>query len=77
MSAPLAPAIRRALWRIPVILGEDMFATDASLQADLGLEYSELRTAVAILYRLRRVDRIGQYIVLPARKPTEPAGRAA
>jgi len=77
MSAPLTPAVRRALWRIPVILGEDLYATDASLRAELGLEHGELRTAVAILYRRRRVDRVGEYIVLPA-PPREPfEGRRA
>ena len=82
MSAPLTPAVRRALWRIPVILGEDLYATDATLVAELGLELRDLRTAVAILYRRRKVDRIGAYIVPPA-APREPleipsaSGRAA
>ena len=82
MSAPLTPAVRRALWRIPVILGEDLYGTDASLSAELGLELRDLRTAVAILYRQRRVDRIGIWIVPPA-APQEPpeapgeSGRAA
>ena len=82
MSAPLTPAVRRALRRIPAILEEDLYATDASLSAELGLELRDLRTAVAILYRQRKVDRIGLYIVAPAvpREPLEvpsAPGRAA
>jgi hypothetical protein len=71
MSAPLTPGVRRALWRIPVLLAEDLYATDAGLCAELGLELRDLRTAVAILYRQRKVDRIGVYLVAPAR-PREP-----
>ena len=66
MSAPLTPAARRALWRIPAILAEDGFAADLDLAAELGLEYGELRTALGILYRRRQVDRCGEYIALPA-----------
>jgi hypothetical protein len=82
MSAPLTPGVRRALWRIPVILAEDGYATDASLAGELGLDYSEIYTVIAILYRRRRVDRIGGYIVAPA-APAQPlrlphaSGRAA
>ena len=82
MSAPLTPAVRRALWRIPVLLGEDGYATDATLSAELGLELGDLRTAVWILYRQRKVDRIGAYIVAPATPQELPrlpdaSGRAA
>ncbi|HEY1319562.1 MAG TPA: hypothetical protein VGF32_04915 [Streptosporangiaceae bacterium] len=66
MSAPLTPAVRRALWRIPAILAEDGFATDATLSAELGLDRSELRTAIVILYKRRKIDRIGDYVVPPA-----------
>ena len=59
MSAPLTPGVRRALWRIPVILAGELYATDASLSAELGLDLRDLRTAVSILYRQRKADRIG------------------
>ena len=77
MSAPLTASVRRALWRIPAILAEDGFTTDAALMAELGLGYRELRTAVAILYARRRVDTCNGYLVLPAREPIMPPGRAA
>ncbi len=79
MSAPLTPGVRRALWRIPVILAEDGFAQDIGLCAELGLDFAELHTAVGILYRRRKVDRCGEYIVLPAppREPIAPQRRAA
>ena len=79
MSAPLTPGVRRALWRIPAILAENGFAEDTGLCAELGLDFGELRTAVGILYRRRKVDRCGEYIVLPAppREPLAPSGRAA
>jgi hypothetical protein len=51
--------------RIPFILAEDLFATDESLQAELGIERTHVRAAVAILYQRRRVDRFRDYIVLP------------
>jgi len=82
VSAPLTPGVRRALWRVPVIIAEDGYATDASLADELGLDYGEMRTVIAILYRRGRVDRIGGYIVAPA-EPREPgrlpdvSGRAA
>ena len=78
MSAPLTPAVRRALRRIPVILADDLCATDSSLSDELGLELRDLRTAVAILYRQRKVDRIGAYIVAPAapREPLEAPGES-
>ena len=76
MSAPLTAAVRRALWRIPAILGEDGFATDADLAAELGLERADLRTAVAILYRRRRIDRCGDYLVAPGQPgPLVPPAR--
>lgn len=78
MSAPLTPPVRRALWRIPRILEEDGYGTDAGLMAELGLEYGDVRTAVGILYRQRKTDRCYSYIVLPARREIAvPAGRAA
>jgi hypothetical protein len=66
VTASLTAAVRQALRRIPVILGEDLYATDASLCAELGIELRDLRTAVAILYRQRRIDRIGTWLVAPA-----------
>jgi len=82
MSAPLTAGVRRALWRIPVIVAEDGYATDDYLCAELGVDFSEVRTAVAILWRQRRIDRVVGYLVAPA-APREPItlpdapGRAA
>ncbi len=82
MSAPLTAGVRQALRRVPLIIAEDLYATDDSLLAVLGIDRRELRTAIAILYRQRRVDRVGDFIVAPA-APREPLdlpstpGRAA
>lgn len=70
MSAPLTPAVRRALYRVPIIITEDGYATDAYLRRELGLEYGELRTVIAILYRQRRIDLVIGYLVAPARPRT-------
>ena len=71
MSAPLTRGVRQALRRIPVIIAEDLYATDAILLAELGIDRRDLRTAIAILYAQRRVDRVGDFIVAPA-APREP-----
>lgn len=77
MSAPLSTHARRALRRIPVILSEDIAATDDDLRQQLGLEPADIRTVIAILYRQRRVDRIRQYVVLPADREPAAAEREA
>ena len=70
MSAPLTLAVRRALFRIPVILSEDGFAIDQDLAAELRIDYADVRTAAGILYRRRRVDRCAGYLVpYPEREP--------
>lgn len=71
MSAPLTPACRRALRRVPQILAADIASTDDDLREHLGLAPADVRLVIAILYRQRRVDRIRQYVVLPA--DCEPA----
>ena len=40
--------------------------TEAALRSELGLDARDLRTAIVILYKRRRVDRIGDYLVLSA-----------
>lgn len=82
VSAPLTSGVRQALRRVPQVLREDGFATDSALCAEFGIDLRELRTAVAILYRQRRADRIGIYIVAPASPRTpvalpDAAGQAA
>jgi hypothetical protein len=70
MTAPLTPGVRQALRRIPVIIAEDLYATDESLLAELGIDRRELRTAVSILYRQRKLDRVYGYLVpYPDRQP--------
>lgn len=75
MSAPLSRAVRTALWRIPAILEQNGYATEASLMAGLGAEYRDVRTAIGILYGQGRVDRVIGYVVLPGRR--SPASREA
>ena len=78
MSAPLAAAVRQALRRIPVILEEDGYSTDERLLADLRIDYADLRTAIGILFRQRRIDRCHAYLVPPPhREPVAVPGRAA
>ena len=75
MSAPLTLAVRRALVRIPLVLTEDGFATDQDLVGELRIDYADVRTAVGILYRRRRVDRCGGYLVpYPEREPIRLPG---
>ena len=67
--------------RIVALVGEDGYATDEGLAGELGLDSSEVRTAVGTLYRRRRLDRADGYLVLPERReplvaPAE-SGRAA
>lgn len=79
MSAALTPAIRKGLRRAPLILAEsDGYSTDLDLAADLGLTRADMRVVIGILYRRRQVDRIGDYVVLPAtRGPVTAPERAA
>ena len=66
MSAPLTAGVRQGPARIPVIIAGELYATDAILLAELGIDRRDLRTAVAILYAERHVDRVGDFIVAPA-----------
>lgn len=61
--------------RIVTLVGEDGYATDEGLAAELGLDFSEIRTAVGTLYRRRRLDRVDDYLVLPEHRdpPVPPA----
>jgi hypothetical protein len=68
MSAPLAPGVRRALRRIPLILEESGYTTETALMAELGAEYRDVRAAIGILYGQGRVDRVIGYVVLPGRR---------
>ena len=83
MSAPLTRDVRQALRRIPVIIAEDLYATDAILLAELGIDRRELRTAIAILYA-KSARRPGRRLhcrsrLLPAGAPRLPdtSGQAA
>jgi hypothetical protein len=69
MSAPLTPGVRRALRRVPLILEESGYTTEAALMAELGAEYGDVRTALGILYGQHRIDRVLGYVVLPGCRP--------
>lgn len=67
MSAPLPQGLGRLLRKLAQILEADGYSTDADLERELGLDYSDVRTVIGIAYRQRRVDRCGPYLVPPAR----------
>lgn len=60
----LSPQVRQLLRQIPSVLAHDVARTDAELAAIMHVSVGEVRTAVAILYRQRRVDRCWRWVVL-------------
>ncbi len=65
ISAPLPPPSARPLAH-PRHPHQDRYTTEAALRSELGLDARGLRTAIVILYKRRRVDRIGDYTCYPA-----------
>jgi len=67
-----------AQWRLASRLEETLrlegALTDASLCAMLGADLRDLRAAAGMLYRTRRADRCGEYLVaVPRQREGRPA----
>jgi hypothetical protein len=75
VSPAASPTLLRLAGRAAQVIREHGALRDAELLAILACEPDELRVIIPILYRQRKVDRIGDYLVATPR-PGE-GGRAA